>query len=248
MVIDMAGGKDKDLMADGCGLTKKRQYGQNKRPPRTQQRKNQRERFLNKEEKKDMLNDIKKQSNEMQDAISAKHISSFKDLVDVPQYVQDMCSLKKDANIELEESLNDIGGGFDVQVNQYKEKSTCDFDLSDINIEGDQYKDADVSNDDIILSEQEQTESDPFADLLPADTEEQVDETAEQSVEQEEEQSVEQEENAQGDTNDSIDEYLTMEIDDSKLSEQNKEKLDAFTSEQLDAFKKFLYQKKNQDK
>jgi hypothetical protein len=35
-VIVMSGFKDKDLMADGCGKTKHREYSDHQRPPRMQ--------------------------------------------------------------------------------------------------------------------------------------------------------------------------------------------------------------------
>ena len=246
----MGGFKDKDLISDGCGLTKKREYGQHKRSPRMQQRKNQRQRYLNKDEKRDMsAQELDfKLDNEGQvyvDQEPKDQVLTFKDIVEMPSDVQD---IKKyhDFNVQLEQSVNDIGGGFNVQVNEEKPKQQVNFDFSDTYIKEPQQ--ADVSNDDIILSEDQENKSDdPFADIFnDSDNKEEQTETTEQKSEQTEENIEQTETQEEQDlSNDPIDEYLKMEIDDSKLSEQNKQKLDSFTDEQLDAFKKFLYDKKN---
>lgn len=257
----MGGFKDKDLIKDDCGLTKHREYGQHKRPPRMQQRKNQRERYLNKDEKKDMSAqelDFKLDDNGqvyVEEEPSNDQVLTFKDIVQMPNDVVDIRQYH-DYNVDLEQSLNDIGGGFDVQVNEYNKANPVQFDFVDTNIKQPQV--ADVSNDDLILSEQEQAteqEQDPFDAIFEQDSGEQQS-TDEETVQQETTQedpldNVEEQETTQEDTNseeqsnDSIDQYLKMQIDDSKLSQQNKEKLDSFTEQQMDAFKKFLYQKRN---
>ena len=257
----MGGFKDKDLIKDDCGLTKHREYGQHKRPPRMQQRKNQRERYLNKDEKKDMSAqelDFKLDDNGqvyVEEEPSNDQVLTFKDIVQMPNDVVDIRQYH-DYNVDLEQSLNDIGGGFDVQVNEYNKANPVQFDFVDTNIKQPQV--ADVSNDDLILSEQEQAteqEQDPFDAIFEQDSGKQQS-TDEETVQQETTQedpldNVEEQETTQEDTNteeqsnDSIDQYLKMQIDDSKLSQQNKEKLDSFTEQQMDAFKKFLYQKRN---
>ena len=257
----MGGFKDKDLIKDDCGLTKHREYGQHKRPPRMQQRKNQRERYLNKDEKKDMSAqelDFKLDDNGqvyVEEEPSNDQVLTFKDIVQMPNDVVDIRQYH-DYNVDLEQSLNDIGGGFDVQVNEYNKANPVQFDFVDTNIKQPQV--ADVSNDDLILSEQEQSteqEQDPFDAIFEQNSGEQQT-TDEETVQQETTQedpldNVEEQETTQEDTNteeqsnDSIDQYLKMQIDDSKLSQQNKEKLDSFTEQQMDAFKKFLYQKRN---
>ena len=257
----MGGFKDKDLIKDDCGLTKHREYGQHKRPPRMQQRKNQRERYLNKDEKKDMSAqelDFKLDDNGqvyVEEEPSNDQVLTFKDIVQMPNDVVDIRQYH-DYNVDLEQSLNDIGGGFDVQVNEYNKANPVQFDFVDTNIKQPQV--ADVSNDDLILSEQEQAteqEKDPFDAIFEQNNGEQQttdEETVQQQTTQEDPlDNVEEQETTQEDTNseeqsnDSIDQYLKMQIDDSKLSQQNKEKLDSFTEQQMDAFKKFLYQKRN---
>lgn len=257
----MGGFKDKDLIKDDCGLTKHREYGQHKRPPRMQQRKNQRERYLNKDEKKDMSAqelDFKLDDNGqvyVEEEPSNDQVLTFKDIVQMPNDVVDIRQYH-DYNVDLEQSLNDIGGGFDVQVNEYNKANPVQFDFVDTNIKQPQV--ADVSNDDLILSEQEQAteqEQDPFDAIFEQNNGEQQttdEETVQQQTTQEDPlDNVEEQETTQEDTNseeqsnDSIDQYLKMQIDDSKLSQQNKEKLDSFTEQQMDAFKKFLYQKRN---
>lgn len=253
----MGGFKDKDLIKDDCGLTKHRQYGEHKRPPRMQQRKNQRERYLNKDEKRDMSAqelDFKLDDNGqvyVQQEPSTNQVLTFKDIVQMPNDVQDI-NKYHDYNIDLQQSLNDIGGGFDIQVNQQNNAKPVQFDFVDTNIEQPQV--ADVSNDDLILSQQEQQtqQVDPFDAILQQNSGEE--QTTEQPVEQQTTEedpldNVQQEETQSTDqqSNDSIDQYLKMQIDDSKLSQQNKEKLDAFTEQQMDAFKKFLYQKRNNE-
>lgn len=253
-MIEMGGFKDKDLIQDDCGKTKHRQYGQHKRPPRMQQRKNQRQRYLNKEEKRDMSAqelDFKLDDNGQVyvEQEPENQVLTFKDIVEIPSDVQDIKNyhdFKNDFNVQLEQSVNEIGNGFDIQVNQEQPKQDVVFDLSDVYVPQNKQQ-ADVSNDDIILSEDEQQkeQTDPFADIFNSKSEnEDTQEIPEQKqsdveIEQDNTQTTTQE------SNDSIDQYLKMEIDDSKLSEQNKQKLDAFTDQQMDAFKKFLYQKKN---
>ena len=256
----MGGFKDKDLIKDDCGLTKHREYGQHKRPPRMQQRKNQRERYLNKEEKKDMSAqelDFKLDDNGqvyVEEEPSNDQVLTFKDIVQMPNDVVDIRQYH-DYNVDLEQSLNDIGGGFDVQVNEYNKANPVQFDFVDTNIKQPQV--ADVSNDDLILSEQEQAteqEQDPFDAIFEQNSGEQQttdEETVQETTQEDPLDNVEEQETTQEDTNteeqsnDSIDQYLKMQIDDSKLSQQNKEKLDSFTEQQMDAFKKFLYQKRN---
>lgn len=253
----MGGFKDKDLIKDDCGLTKHRQYGDHKRPPRMQQRKNQRERYLNKDEKRDMSAqelDFKLDDNGqvyVQQEPSTNQVLTFKDIVQMPNDVQDI-NKYHDYNIDLQQSINDIGGGFDIQVNQQNNAKPIQFDFVDTNIEQPQV--ADVSNDDLILSQQEQQtqQVDPFDAILQQNSgEEQTTEqtTEQQTTEEDPLDNVQQDETQSTDqqSNDSIDQYLKMQIDDSKLSQQNKEKLDAFTEQQMDAFKKFLYQKRNNE-
>lgn len=263
----MGGFKDKDLIQDDCGKTKHRQYGQHKRPPRMQQRKNQRERYLNKDEKRDMSAqelDFKLDDNGqvyVQQEPSTNQVLTFKDIVQMPSDVQDIRKYH-DYNVDLEQSLNDIGGGFGIQVNQEKQQNPVQFDFVDTNIK--QPQEADVSNDDLILSEQQDggKQEDPFDAILndnsdetsqEENTEQQTieeDNKQEENTEQQNKQTTEQnndEEQNKEQSNDAIDEYLKMQIDDSKLSEQNKQKLDSFTEQQMDAFKKFLYQKRNNE-
>ena len=268
----MGGFKDKDLMADGCGLTKRRQYGDHLRPPRMQERNNQRQRYLNKDEKRDMNQqelDFKLDDNGqvyVDEEPSNNQVLTFGDIVTMPAEVKNI-NQYHDFNTDLQKSVNDIGGGFDVQVNQKKNQTPVEFDFTDTNVK--QPQQADVSNDDIIFSDEQEDgkkEEDPFADLFndnettqndnDENNEQNTDETQKtnendkdqnkQNVDQQisQEQNIEQEQNTE-DANDGIDEYLTMEIDDSKLSEQNKQKLDSFTEQQMDAFKKFLYEKRN---
>ena len=135
----MGGFKDKDLIKDDCGLTKHREYGQHKRPPRMQQRKNQRERYLNKDEKKDMSAqelDFKLDDNGqvyVEEEPSNDQVLTFKDIVQMPNDVVDIRQYH-DYNVDLEQSLNDIGGGFDVQVNEYNKANPVQFDFVDTNI------------------------------------------------------------------------------------------------------------------
>lgn len=252
----MGGFKDKDLIKDDCGLTKHREYGQNKRPPRMQQRKNQRERYLNKEEKRDMSAqelDFKLDDNGqvyVQEEPSTNQVLTFGDIVQMPNDVKDIKQYH-DYNVQLQQSLNDIGGGFGIQVNEETDAKPVQFDFVDTNIK--QPQTADVSNDDLILSQEQQTQgqADPFDAIFEQNNTEDQQVVEEQETTQQEETAVQQEELQEETTeetqqsNDSIDQYLKMQIDDSKLSEQNKEKLDSFTSQQMDAFKKFLYQKRN---
>lgn len=265
----MGGFKDKDLIKDDCGLTKHREYGQNKRPPRMQQRKNQRERYLNKEEKRDMSAqelDFKLDDNGqvyVQEEPSTNQVLTFGDIVQMPNDVKDIKQYH-DYNVQLQQSLNDIGGGFGIQVNEETDAKPVQFDFVDTNIK--QPQTADVSNNDLILSQEQQAQgqTDPFDAIFEQNNAEDQQVVEEQETTQQEESTVQQEdaqeetteetqqEEVQEETteetqqsNDSIDQYLKMQIDDSKLSEQNKEKLDSFTSQQMDAFKKFLYQKRN---
>lgn len=267
----MGGFKDKDLMQDTGGKTKaqKNYGGQHKRPPRFKQRKKQRNRFLTKEEKTDMNiqsfeNQEKNISNAEQldlqigqdgqiyvnDQPTANQVMSFSDLVNIPAEVKDIRNYD-DFNTSLNNSMND-DSRYDVQLNEYADTKNIEMDSFDFKDDDSPQivQQADVSNNDLILSQQEE-QSNPFDDLF-SDQEEQseedtqteeVDNTEQQN--QQEETNVEQEESQ--DSNDAIDQYLNMQIDDSKLSQQNKKKLDSFTEQQLDAFKKFLYQKKNQE-
>ena len=273
----MAGFKDKDLMKDTGGKTKvQKDYGgEHKRPPRLQQRKQQRNRFLKKEDKLDMNiestenQETKKFNGEqldlqigdngqvyVQDEPSKKSVMTFSDLVNIPSQVKDIRDYD-DFNTAINNSMND-DTRYNIQLNEQNDNinniQMDEFDFKDD--DAPEMQQADVSNDDLILSdEQEQSEeSNPFDDLFNKEetSEEETteqnntkEETSEESTEQQSKQNESDKEEKTEQSNDPIDEYLNMEIDDSKLSQQNKKKLDSFTSQQMDAFKKFLYQKKN---
>ena len=264
----MGGFKDKDLMADTGGKTKvqKNYGGQNKRPPRMQQRKEQRNRFLTKENKVDMKQSFDSQEKVknaeqidlqigddglvyVNDQPSANTVKSFSDLVNIPHQVKNIRDYD-DYNTSLNNSMND-DSRYDIQLND--DVQTTDISMDSFDFKDDdspQIQQADVSNNDVILSQEEEAEqSNPFDSLFDDSSEDSQQENTQEETTTEQEETVQQE-NAQEKTeesNDSIDEYLNMQIDDSKLSEQNKKKLDSFTDQQLDAFKKFLYQKKNQE-
>lgn len=269
----MGGFKDKDLMADTGGKTKvqKNYGGQHKRPPRFQQRNEQRNRFLTKENKVDMKQSFdsqKKIKNAEQidlqigddglvyvnDQSSANTVKSFSDLVNIPQQVKNIRDYD-DYNTSLNNSMND-DSRYDIQLNDGVRTTDISMDSFDFKDDDSPQLQADVSNNDVILSQEEENEqANPFDNLFNEDssqnTQSENENTQSENAQGDNsvQQTTEQEDNTSetDESNDSIDEYLNMQIDDSKLSEQNKKKLDSFTDQQLDAFKKFLYQKKNQE-
>lgn len=239
--------KDKDLMADTGGITKTREYGDHKRPPRIEERDNFRERYLDKDEKKDITADIDLSVDEngqvyVDDKSGDKQVRKISDLVSVPEYVNPTF------DVMIEDSMNKDNNYYEIPVNEENNDEFANFDsfsFSDDNL-ADEIEEA--SDDDIELADDE--ENNPFDDMFDNSEEENKssDEPNDDDINSEQNSNSENEDEETNDseetTNDGIDNYLNMEIDDSKLSEENKEKLDNFTSDQLDAFKKFLFENK----
>ena len=226
--------KDRDLMSDTGGITKTRDYGEHKRPPRIQQRDNFRKRYLDKEEKKDLFADMNLTVSENGQVYvnddNNKHnvYKTVSDYVGIPESLQ-----QKKYDVALQDSLNKDLNLNDIQVNEQQNTQFAKFDnFSFDDIEEDNFEYSAQEEQEVETTDQE-NESNPFDDLFSGQTEESEQETQEES-----------EQETQETTNDPIDEYLNLQIDDSNLSEQNKKKLDSFSSEQLDAFKKFLYENK----
>lgn len=244
--------KDKDLMADTGGITKTREHGEHQRPPRVNERDNFRDRYLDKEEKKDLTADIDLSVDDsgqvyVNDNDNKHEVHKMSDLVSIPEYVN------QSYDVMLENSMNSDNNYYEVPVDEENTDDFANFDsftFADDNVE-DEVEEA--SDEDIEIAEDE--DSNPFDGMFdtddnsddtenPMSDDPEIDETSDDTLEDDETTDEELTDSDEESTNDGIDNYLNMEIDDSKLSEENKEKLDNFTPEQLDAFKKFLYENK----
>jgi len=243
--------KDKDLMADTGGITKSRDYGDHKRPPRVDERDNFRERYLDKDEKRDLTADIDVSVDDaghvyVDDKADKHEVHKMSDLVSVPEYVNPTY------DVMLENSMNSDNNYYEIPMNEENNDDFASFDsftFADDNVDDEVEEASDEDN--IEFAEDDNT-TNPFAGMFDSDdtsddTDDPMDDDPELGDNTDDDMSDDSTDDDNSDeetTNDGIDDYLNMEIDDSKLSEENKEKLDSFTSEQLDAFKKFLYDNK----